>query len=83
MNITLGQSYKVVEFDKGVILLDSKDDLKRPDTWPLIIGNGETCAEYLLRYLRARENGKSIPLAHQQAIVGAQVVAAGHLDAPQ
>ena len=81
MDITVGQHYQIVEFDKGVILIGSNDKLQRPDAWPLIIGNGETCAEYLLRYLRAREKGKSIPLAHQQSMAGAQVVAAGHLDA--
>ena len=57
MNITTGQHYQIVEFDKGVILIASNDKLERRDSWPLIIGNAETCSEYLLRYLRAREKG--------------------------
>ena len=68
--------YKVVEFAKGVMILNALDKLDRPHV-ELVIADARTCGEYLVRYLHARADGaagKTMAEAHRQALQGAIVV---------
>lgn len=66
--------YKVVEFDSGIVIIAQQDNLQRPGATPLIVGNGDTVAEYLARYMHARESGKDIVTAHSIALAGAKII---------
>jgi len=73
--------YKVVEFDKGVIILNAVDSMmKRPDAHYLIVADFATCGEYLARYCFERAQGKDVVTAHQAALKGARVIQRGHSD---
>lgn len=71
--MTKEQHFKLVEFDHGIVILDSKDVLQRPDAHPLILASPNILLEYLARYLYARvEQGKTLADAHEIAIKGAK-----------
>jgi len=77
-----GALYKVVEFDKGILILNALDNMtNRPGATELIVADSKTIGEYLMKYLHARPKaGISIRDAHKQALVGAMVVRKGDLD---
>lgn len=69
--------YKIIEFDKGVLLANYLDKMNDRQHVELIVGDARTCAYYLARYLHARGNGAagiSMPEAHRQALEGLTVV---------
>jgi len=76
--------YKVVEFDKGILILNALDNMmNRPGAVELIMSDPKTIGEYLLRYLHARSKGAagvSMREAHKQALQGAIVTRKGALD---
>lgn len=80
MNVKPLALYKVVEFDKGVIILNAVDALKRPDARYLIVADFATCGEYLARYCHERSQGRDVLTAHQAALRGARVIQRGHSD---
>lgn len=77
MNINGFALYKVVEFDKGIILLNALDSMPGRQCVELVMADAKTCGEYLARYLHARGEGaagKTIEQAHKEALAGAKVV---------
>lgn len=83
MNFNKLLMYQVVEFDGGIAIIAQRDKLQRPDAVPLCIADGATIAEYLARYIHARESGKSIIDAHKSSLHGAKILQNGPLlDAP-
>lgn len=74
--------YKVVEFRGGIVIIAQHDQLQQAEAVPLIVGHSDDVAEYLVRYMHARENGKEIVEAHRISLKGAKIVEAGHLDTP-
>jgi hypothetical protein len=79
-NVNTLQLYKVCEFNSGIVIIGSRDNLQRPDTVELIIADLPTIGEYLARYCYERANGKDPKAAHAEALKGARVIAKGHLD---
>ena len=78
MILTKTQLYKVVEFDKGIVILHQDDNLGgRNDMVPLIIADMPTICEYLPRYHELRAAGVEWREAHQRALEGAVVVDPG------
>ena len=74
MQIIDGAYFKVIEFDKGIVIVNALDGVNRTEARELIVANARSIGEYLLRYLHARANGKTQSEAHQQAIKDAVVV---------
>lgn len=74
--------YKVVEFEKGIIILNALDTMSdRPEAVGLIAGKPNVIGEYIVRYLHARSKGKDIRAAHQEALgKDAIVLRKGDLD---
>lgn len=74
--------YKIVEFDKGIIILNALDTMPgRPEAVGLIAGKPSVIGEYLVRYMHARGEGKNIREAHKQALgKDALVLRKGDLD---
>ncbi len=79
-NVNALQLYKVCEFDSGIIIIGSRDNLQRPGVVNLIIADLPTCGEYLARYCFERAAGKDPQAAHAEALKGARVIQKGHLD---
>lgn len=75
-----GKMYKVIEIRGGLAIIDINDNVKGQNACPLMAADGETICEYLLRYIHAREDGKTLKEAHDQALRGAQIKEVGHLD---
>lgn len=78
-----GKMYKVVELRGGLVIIDINDNVKGQNACPLMAADDATICEYLLRYIHAREAGKTLKEAHDQALKGAQIKEIGHLDTAQ
>lgn len=74
MRISRIAFYKVIEFDKGILILDSNEKMmNRPDALELVTGDIKGIVEYLPRYLHARQFTDDVRNAHRQALRGAGV----------
>lgn len=81
MNLTAGKIVKVVEFDKGILILNALDGMmQRPGTVELAVMPIESVGEFLSRYFHARTGGpfaaagKSPEEALKQALDGAVIL---------
>jgi hypothetical protein len=79
-----GAIYKVVEFNKGIIVLNGLDNMmQRPDAIELVVADGQTCGEYLMKYLYLRCRGAAgvdRKIAHEEALQGLIVIRKANLD---
>jgi hypothetical protein len=81
MKLISGGLVKVIEFDKGLIVLHYTDGMmQRPGTTELAVMPVESVGEFLSRYLHARTGGpfaaagKSVEESLKQALEGAVVL---------
>ena len=78
MQMRRNQLFKLVEIDKGLVIIESTDNVGRGDKQAeLIIADMPTMAEYLVRYHEARTQGLGIKQAHDRALHGAHVIETG------
>lgn len=78
MKLEKNQQYKLVEFDRGFVILQKEDELGgRNEVVPLIIADMNTIAEFLVRYNEFRTQGLHWREAFQRALYGAKVVDPG------
>lgn len=80
MNINKLLNYRVVEFDKGIVIAPAGARVGMPGAVNLIEAAMPTCCEYLARYTEHRAAGKEPVDAHALALRGANVIAKGDLD---
>lgn len=78
MKLEKGQLYKLVEFDRGFVVLHKDDELGgRNEVVPLIIADMNTIAEFMVRYNEFRTQGLHWREAFQRALYGAKIVDPG------
>jgi hypothetical protein len=73
MKFTKGQTYKIVEFEHGLMLISSAAHLKT-DGMQLATADMPALVVYLMRYITEREHGKAAREAHHAAIDEARIV---------
>lgn len=61
--------YKLIEFDKGLLIVNAIDSMMdRPGTRELIISTPGGIAEYMQHFIHAKANGRNTSEAHEQAM---------------
>lgn len=74
MRFYKGKNYKLIEFDGGMVITESNQNLKNePTAKPLIIADAGALLTYLDRYFFEREQGKGLQYAHDKAMNTAQI----------
>lgn len=84
MNITKGQSYKLIETPFGLIVTNPNQVLPNLPLQQLVQADSRDLVEYLWRYLQARESGLDWQEAHKAALADAVILPPGgaKLDVP-
>lgn len=77
MKVSPLQMMKVVEFEHGMLIVPFYSNIRIQDEKPLMAGSASDCGEYLVRYLRERELGRSFEVAHHNALNGAKIPVVG------
>lgn len=76
MQIYDGQFYELVEMEHALVIKPRDMTLREPHE-KLVLCDAETLAEYLVRYLLARQSGKTLQEAHDQSLQGAILAEGG------
>lgn len=75
MNITKGQSYKLIELTGGFVIAAPGQPLPpTPGAHTLVQADARDLVEYLWRYLSAREQGMNLKEAHDAALADAVIL---------
>lgn len=72
MKYSKDKSYKLIEFEGGLLITDNSLTLKDPTANPLIIADAPTMALYIEHYMQERAKGTPQKEAHRLACVFAQ-----------
>jgi hypothetical protein len=79
MQIETMELYSLYELPNG-LAITARGALRNFDAIPLVEATPDDLAEYLARYLRERQLGKTMRQAHTIALQGAKVLRKGDLD---